>query len=224
MSLFSRRYPTAMTQSFYWPIHAVPPFRRTMIFVDGENLVHRFQHMVTKGWVPHTGDLAHIPDSVIWHSGFSIDGTTHEILRATYYTYVVGDPGRVEEVEAQIRGLSFNRHRNSTLPNQLTPRVFKKEKKSAKSKGVDIAMVVDILGHVYAGNLDTVLLLSGDGDYLPLITDVQRAGKQCYVGAFSDGLNAKLPLVADAFFCLNNTAFASAPASPEAPDQQNTKD
>lgn len=202
-----------MTQSFYWPMNAVPAFRRMMVFIDGENLVHRFQHMVTKGWVPHTRDLAHIPDSVIWHSGFSIDGMTHEILRATYYTYVVGDTSRVEEVEAQIRGLPFNRHRNSPLPNQLTPRVFKKEKKTAKSKGVDIAMVVDILVHVHAGNLDTVLLLSGDGDYIPVMTEVQRSGKQCYVAAFSDGLNPKLPIVADAFSCLDSTAFASPPAA-----------
>lgn len=96
MSLFSRRYPTAMTQSFYWPIHAVQAFRRMMVLIDGESLVHRSQHMLTKGWVPRTGDLVHIPDSFIWNSGFSIDGTTHQILRATYHTYVVGDARRVE--------------------------------------------------------------------------------------------------------------------------------
>ena len=201
----------SMTQSFHWSIHAVPPFRRIMIFVDGENLVLRFQKMKADGWLPHVRDLTHVPDTLVWQSGFSADAESCEILRATYYTYVVGDTRRVEQVESQIRSLSFNRHRNSTLPAQLTPRVFKKEKNSAKSKGVDIAMVVDILGHVYANNLDTVLLLSGDGDYLPLIKEVQRAGKQCYIAAFSDGLNPALPIVADAFSCLDYTAFGTSP-------------
>jgi len=182
-----------------------------MIFIDGENLVFRFQAMKADGWVPRERDLTHVPDTIVWQSGFAMDAATHEILRATYYTYAVGDPSLVQDVECQIRRLSFNRHQNSVLPVQLTPRVFKKEKKSAKSKGVDIAMVVDILGHVYANNLDTVLLLSGDGDYLPLIAEIQRAGKQCYVAAFSEGLNPRLPVVADAFSCLDSTAFAKSP-------------
>lgn len=205
-----------MTQSFYWPIHAVPPFRRTMIFVDGENLVFRFQNMLKNGWVPRTDDFTHLKDTIVWHSSFSQGVTMHEILRATYYTYVVGDTQRVEAVESQIRNLDFTRHRNSILPTQLTPRVFKKENKSAKAKGVDVAMVVDIMGHVHADNLDTVLLLSGDGDYLPLITEIQRAGKHCYVSAFSDGLNPKLRTVADSFYCLDGTTFASEPTAPVA--------
>jgi uncharacterized LabA/DUF88 family protein len=200
-----------MQQGFHWSIHAVPPFRRIMLFVDGENLVFRFQNMVEKGWVPRTDDFTHVKDTLVWHNTYSQGAMMHEVLRATYYTYVVGDSQRVEAVESQIRSLHFTHHRNSTLPTQLTPRVFKKNNKAAKAKGVDVAMVVDVLGHVHADNVDTVLLLSGDGDYLPLITEVQRAGKQCYVSAFSDGLNPGLRNVADSFYCLDGTTFSAGP-------------
>jgi uncharacterized LabA/DUF88 family protein len=98
----------------------MPPFRRMMIFVDGENLVCRYQAMV----------------------------------RATYYTYAVGDDERIEGIKKMIKDLTFAVHRNSVLPNNLTPKVFKKSNRSAKAKGVDIEMTVDILSNVYRDNLD----------------------------------------------------------------------
>lgn len=178
-----------------------------MIFVDGENLVCRYQAMVQAGWQPRDNIDCHIPDVVVWHHSFSHCVRMEEVIRATYYTYVVGDEPRVRQIKETIRELSFRAHRNTTLPTKLTPRVFKKQKKSAKGKGVDIAMVVDVLTHVHRDNIDSVLLLTGDGDYLPLIEEIQRSGKQCYVSAFSDGLHPDLPLIADRFYCLDGTTF-----------------
>lgn len=42
-------------------------------------------------------------------------------------------------------------------------------------------MTVDILSNVYQDNLDTVFLVAGDGDYLPLIKEIRRFGKQIYL-------------------------------------------
>ena len=178
-----------------------------MIFADGENLVWRYQAMLEAGWQPRDDVDCHIQDVVVWHKRFSHSVRMEEVLRATYYTYVVGDEPRVRQIQDTIRGLSFKAHRNTTLPTTLTPRVFKKHKKHAKGKGVDIAMVVDVLTHVHHDNVDSVLLLTGDGDYIPLIQEVQRSGKQCYVSAFSDGLHPDLPLIADRFNCLDGIMF-----------------
>jgi uncharacterized LabA/DUF88 family protein len=194
------------------PIHwsvAMPAFRRLMMFIDGENMVFRYQSMLAKGWTPRDDDVCHIPDVLIWHSSFSQLVRMDEVIRATYYTYVVGDENRLTEVRNLIRTLSFSNHRNSALPNTLTPIVFKKSGRSTKAKGVDIQMTVDILTHVHRDNVDTVLLLSGDGDYIPVIQEVLRCGKQCYVSAFSDGLHHDLPLIADQFYCLDGTMFPS---------------
>jgi len=62
--------------------------------------------------------------------------------------------------------------------------LFSKKKKEAKSKGVDIQMTVDILSQIYLDNIDTVYLIAGDGDYLPIISEVIRMGKQVYLAAF----------------------------------------
>lgn len=185
-----------------------------MIFADGENLVVRYQAMISTGRVP-SDDISHIPDILVWHRSFSGLVTMEEVIRATYYTYVVGDDLKVQKVREEIRKLQFTAHRNSTLPRTLMPKVFKKPSRSVSGKGVDIEMTVDVLTNVHESNVDMILLLSGDGDYVPLIREVQRCGKQCYVSAFSDGLNSELPLIADKFYCLDNCAFKSEP--PKAP-------
>lgn len=89
----------------------------------------------------------------------------------------------------------------------LSPRVFKKPKKNVSGKGVDIQMTVDILTHTFQNNIDVIYLLSGDGDYIPLINEVMRAGKQVYVAAFSSGLSPKLKTVADEFTLLDDIYF-----------------
>ena len=68
-------------------------------------------------------------------------------------------------------------------------------------------MTVDILTHTFQNNIDIVYLLSGDGDYIPLINEVMRAGKQVYVAAFSSGLSPKLKTVADKFTLLDDLYF-----------------
>jgi uncharacterized protein (TIGR00288 family) len=97
------------------------------------------------------------------------------------------------------------------------PKVFKKANRAAKRKGVDIEMSVDILSHVHSNNVDTILLLAGDGDYIPLIREVQRCGKIVYVSAFSDGLNPELPIIADNFYCLDGTVFPGGAPETAAP-------
>ena len=185
---------------------ATPSFRRLMIFADGENLVLRYQSMIKNGWIPRD-DMKHIRDILIWHESFSQMVSLDEVIRATYYTYVVGDDLRIQQVREEIKGMLFNGHQNSHLPRNLTPKVFKKANRSVSGKGVDIEMTVDILNHVHRNNIDTVLMLSGDGDYLPLVREVQRCGKSVYLSAFSDGLNSELPIIADGFYCLDSTVF-----------------
>lgn len=200
----------SMSQTPGW-FTAVPSFRRMMIFVDGENLVFRYQAMISKGWLPRGDDVTHIPDVLIWQPSFAFGIGLDEVLRATYYTYAVGDETKLRSIREVIKNLTFRTHDNSRLPNNLTPQIFKKENKAAKAKGVDIQLTVDILNHVHRNNVDTVMLLSGDGDYLPVVEEVLRCGKQCYVSAFSDGLNPKLAEFADKFQCLDSLMFPQKP-------------
>jgi uncharacterized LabA/DUF88 family protein len=169
--------------------------------------------MLSRGFVPRD-DLFHEPDVVVWTPSFTHLAQFHEILRCTYYTYVVGDDARVAAVREAIRRLEFSKHMSSRLPNTVTPCVFKKETKSRSGKGVDIQLCVDVLSHVYRRNTDAILLMSGDGDYEPLIDEVLRNGVQVFLSAFLDGLNPRLRDKVDAFYELDATTWKQRPDVP----------
>lgn len=184
--------------------------RRMMIFIDGENLVCRYQSMLKKGLIPQPG-LCHESDIYVW----SINGlrvpSGHEIIRAYYYTSLVGDDVRVSNVYSALKKLAVSSSvQDSTVlysesKQNLYPVIFKKPGNSKKTKVVDIQMTVDILTHVYQDNLDTVCLFSGDGDYKAVIEEVIRKGKQVYIGAFSDGFSPTLRKLADVEIDLDAT-------------------
>jgi uncharacterized LabA/DUF88 family protein len=193
-------------------IDPLPYPRRMMLFFDGENLVARYQSMLKEGWVPRT-DVVHVRDSLVHQTDMAYLTRVgfHEVLRATYYTSTTGDDTALNSLAQQIKSLSVSRHRSASLPCNLTPQVFKRDKGMARSKGVDIKLTVDVLMQVHNNTVDSVYLLSGDGDYLPLMEEVLRHGKQLYVSAFSSGLNSRIRQIADQFFLLDDHVFPHGP-------------
>ena len=102
---------------------------RMMAFIDGENLVMRYQDMVKQGMTPkHHPEMAHLQDVYVWHPG-SFKPINHEVIRATYYTYVVGDDAKVADVEDEIKEFGFQSNLVTQRVHQLYPRVFKKPRK-----------------------------------------------------------------------------------------------
>ena len=192
----------------------MPATRRIMFFIDGENIVCRYQAMLGKGFVPKI-EVCHEQDVYAWQQGLVVrmDVEEIEIIRAYYYTSVVGDDVKVRSVvddlkklQARAEGRLFRRS-SQIVYHHLYPVVFKKAKQSNKTKVVDIQLAVDVLTHVYQNNLDTVCLFSGDGDYKAVINEVIRRGKQIYIAAFSDGLNLELKQLADKIIDLDHAFF-----------------
>jgi len=187
------------------------------VFVDGENLVARYQAMLKEGREPQP-HVVHRRDVLVWWAGVVQPGL-NVVIRATYYTYVVGSDEAATAAAEAIRGLTFHQYsvpgQNalSRLLNTLTPRVFSKPK-NRSGKGVDIQMTVDILSNIYQGNIETVFLVSGDGDYEPVLSECRRMGKQVFVAALSSGLSPKLRLSADLFIDLDGHFF-QAPVLPQ---------
>ncbi len=65
----------------------------------------------------------------------------------------------------------------------------------------DVGLTVDAIR--LSQSLDAVVIVSGDGDYLPLVEYLQKsAGKQVEVVAFGDTVSAKLTEAADDFIDL----------------------
>jgi uncharacterized LabA/DUF88 family protein len=177
-----------------------------MVFVDGENLVFRFQEMLRSGRTPRD-EVVHEPDAYVWLPHYTFLAQQHQILRATYYTYAIGDDQKLSSVRHGLRQQKFARHEASFLPDNLTPCVFKKDSRSRSGKGVDIQLATDMLSHVFRGNVDSILLISGDGDYAPLLEEVRRASILVYVASLSSGFSDRLKDCSDAFSDLDGATW-----------------
>lgn len=189
----------------------LPSLGRMMVFIDGENIAMRYKKILSLGREPQD-DVAYVPDTYVWRPS-TVKPGLHHVIRATYYTYAQGDENHQNKIKEEIKALKFNQYSQpdawratGQLLNTLSPKVFRKIK-SKKAKGVDIQLTVDILSNIYKDNLDTVYLVSGDGDYKPVLEEAIRHGKQVFVAAFSSGLNEEIKYLADRFFCLDDQYF-----------------
>lgn len=184
--------------------------RRTLALVDGENLVFRFQDMIEKGKKKNKATY-HELDAFVWMPRIFIM-SPFDIFRVSYYTTVVGDELRVKEMNELIakQGYHFHFGRNKEYQGTLNPHVFKKDNKSRKTRAVDINITIDALTHVYNKSADIIFIISGDGDFLPLINEIKRMGKLAIVGALSEGLEDELKYTADRFYSLDHYFFGDA--------------
>lgn len=178
-----------------------------MAFIDGENIVFRYEEMLAKNCTPRD-DILYIKDVYMWHPRI-IKANGLEIIRVKYYTSAVGDEDYLYSISYGLKKIkyTFNDSRGRFRTGFLLPGVFKKEKQTVKTKGVDINLTVDMLTHTFKNSLDSVYLVTGDGDYLPLIKEVMRNGKKVYLAALSSGLNPSLKTSVDMFFDLDSATF-----------------
>jgi uncharacterized LabA/DUF88 family protein len=178
---------------------------RSILFVDGENLTLRYQAMLAAGSVPRKG-VIHTQDVFVWHEKIDVD--LRKVIRVCYYTSIVGDEPQVVDIKKQLSQIQFTTIADDGgISGQIVPVVFKKPSKSQKTRNVDIQIVIDIMRYAFTDEIDRVYLATGDGDYLPLIQEVMRRGKQVELLAFSSGLNTTLPYSVDRFFDLDTVFF-----------------
>lgn len=194
-------------------------FERVMFFIDGENLVFRYQKMIEKGYEPLNAGI-HEENIYVWHNDI-IRNMPRDIVRVTYYTSAVGDEAKILSTCEDIKkieylykgpihgggGGRFGSSHGEQYKGNIFPRVFKKNNRQAKSKAVDINIAVDMLNYASLESLDAVYLLSGDGDFIPLIQAVMRKGMRVHLMALSDGLNPLLPTAVDEFECIDDSLF-----------------
>jgi uncharacterized LabA/DUF88 family protein len=179
--------------------------QRYMFFIDGENLVFRFQDMKEDGYVPSSG-IKHLLDTFVWAENVSVPAIREtQIVRAYYYTSVHGDDNKRQSIGEQLKNIRIQNTPGGA--RILYPVLFKKRRKTEKAKSVDIRLTVDILSHVYQNNLDTVCLFSGDGDFAPVLEEAIHYGKHVFVGALSKGLSPALKPLADEYINLDSCFF-----------------
>lgn len=166
---------------------------RWMMFVDGESMLKTGLAYLRESGIEPLSGVHYESNGFLW---FTYDKRLRRIfrpldqapletyaLRWHYYTAIQGDTDRVNEVGDRLRALGFEAE------------VFKKVAK--RSKGVDIALVRDFIGHAYQDDYDTAVLVSGDRDFVPLVEEVKRQGKRVISLFFSVGRDPELARSAD---------------------------
>lgn len=175
----------------------LPLETQAMMFVDGENLSIRYAALL--GGNPKADHVRFEPDVFVW-SDYLITPRFSglQIVRKYYYTSTLGDRDEVDRVTDKLKGLGIE-----------APRVFHK-KKGQRAKRVDITLAVDMLSLAHNHSYEVAILVAGDGDYVPLVEEIQRRGRRVLVWfPDSDGLSPHLRRQADHFFDLGLLLFSS---------------
>lgn len=162
----------------------------------------RYQDMLSAGRTRNAESLTHIPNIFIWHP--HLIGDERNVIRVNYYTSAVGTDESIDQIRDKIASVVVNR---AGVGRRICPHVFKKPKASNKAKLVDISIAIDALRDVYRDQVDLISLFSGDGDYIPLIKEMMRNGKQVIVGALSSGLHPEMRRVGDQFIDIDPWFF-----------------
>ena len=112
--------------------------------------------------------------------------------------YVVKSEGIVPHEHTAGRGeeLFFDALRNAGI--ELRLKDLQVYSGGAKKADWDVGLAVDAIRR--SGSLDAVILITGDGDFVPLVEYLKwGTGKQVEVAAFSRTTSARLKEVADKF-------------------------
>lgn len=158
-----------------------PTFRRWMMFVDGEYLTLEGQKLLKDAAIDSKKGPHWIPDVFLWIPGFDpLNGIEpvpndrtlwlqHRGLRCTYYTSATGSDHELKCWRHTIHEACFS------------PVIIKKPRGQRQTKGVDVSLATDMLTHAFLNNYEAALLCTGDADFIPVVEQVRRQGKQVFL-------------------------------------------
>lgn len=181
---------------------------KTIILIDGENIVFRYQEMLKEGRKPRKG-IIHINNCFVWHHDLLNIFYSKDIVRVAYYTTVVGDDKRIDQVKGQISDsvFHFKTLSGAEWSGTLVPYVYKKSKNGTKTKSVDINLTIDALRYAYGDSIDQIVLISGDGDYIPLLREIMARGKMVQAMSLSNGVNKEIKFNVDDLLIIDDYLF-----------------
>lgn len=178
----------------YLPAHLDPENNKIMVFIDGENLAIRYKNKLKNSSPP--SHVKFIPDIYVWSVFLNMERQRYNVIRKYYYTSVIGDSNKLDEIEREIKSHGIE-----------APRVFKKDKGKG-SKRVDISLATEMLTHAHRRNYDVAVLVAGDEDYIPLVDAVMAEGRRVVIWFLDDGLSSALKNKADYYFDLGEVLLS----------------
>jgi uncharacterized LabA/DUF88 family protein len=166
--------PPSMTVA----LPAFPSTERIGVFVDVANLLYsaRSQRM--------TIDFGRLLDFLRGN---------RRVIRAHAYAPTNPDPHAEQTFLAAVKGVGY----------RITTKNYKTFASGARKADMDLDLCMDIVRMVDSGALDTVVLVSGDSDFLPLLEYCSDHGVRVEVAAFDDAAAMILRQSCDLFISLS---------------------
>ena len=185
---------------------------KVMMFIDGENLFYGCKNYgKERDGKTFKIDLAKMRDALV---GDRI------LRRAYFYGSIPSDPRseeekeRIEKQQRYYRSLDYQGFKTTIIPlkkRQIEHTCARCGHTSITEtqieKGVDVALVADMLSIGLSGSFDVAILVSGDYDYHKAVEELQRRGVIVEVAYFRHhGINKDLIRIADRFIDLEKIA------------------
>ncbi len=114
------------------------------------------------------------------------------LIRAHAYAPTNPDPGADQSFLSAVKGMGY----------RITTKNYKTFSSGAKKADMDLDLCMDVVRLVDAGALDTVVLVSGDSDFLPLLEYSSDHGVRVEAAAFDDSAAMILRQSCDLFINL----------------------
>ena len=169
-----QQYPPSMTVA----LPSFPSTERIGVFVDVANLLYsaRSQRMNI--------DFGRLLDFL---------RANRRLIRAHAYAPTNPDPHAEQTFLSAVKGVGY----------RITTKNYKTFASGARKADMDLDLCMDIVRLVDADAIDTVLLVSGDSDFLPLLEYCSDHGVRVEVAAFDDAAAMILRQSCDLFISLS---------------------
>jgi uncharacterized LabA/DUF88 family protein len=155
-----------------------------MVFIDGSNLFWSCRrHPIEPNF---RVDILKLINSLVGD---------RFLIRPYYYT-AIGVPPSVGQVKFHHK-LSYNGVTVVTRP-------LRRRGNAWTEKGVDVALVTDLLAMAYRNVYDVAIIVSGDKDFEGAIDEVKRLGKRIEVACFNHVISEELKMKGDRFISLDD--------------------
>jgi len=159
------------------------PRERVQIFIDGSNLYHALK--------------AECQSTKLDYWQFSkLLANGRKLIRTNYYISTIDATRSADTAISQQRFLDALRH-VPYVTIRSRPLTYKNN--IPVEKGVDILIAADMLTGALRDCYDTAILVSGDGDFAPVLDEIKRAGKQVENATFSSCRSDALINASDLF-------------------------
>ena len=152
------------------------PDQRAAVFIDTQNMYHSAKHLYGA-----KVNFAALVDAAVG---------VRQVVRAIAYVA----KSKTGEEQAFFDALMQN-------GIELKIKDVQEFASGEKKADWDVGMAVDAVS--IANKVDVVILVTGDGDFVPLVEYLKGHGCICEVVAYSESTNAKLKEVCDAFLDLS---------------------